>query len=338
MLISGLEFKDDGISEYITVTGIASPYNEIDQGDDCVLAGAYTNDLNTNGKTRPCLWQHSTKDVIGNNYLMDMINYLSVQSKLPRNDDLVKGRVLPQLKCGSLGGYSIGYETINAKYRTVNGKSIRDLTELKLHEVSIVTIPMAKGAVILSVSKAAQNISEFKSFGTDTTDLITELSKTLNPPFQALSYLSDDTAWNKKRSEIDIKEHNGKEDCYIGGYPVVYWTEKGFKAVPNGIYAAAASMIDTKDDNIKNIINTHYKALNEDPLFDNGKIIIGIHTLKSMNKKEFCSIFENNYKLSKSAKEYLSDGFKGRESVSGNYEKNILTEIRQARMLLELKI
>ena len=333
-IIPGIEFKDDG-EDYCSVTGYAAHYNSVDLGGDKIVPGAFSNDLKMNGNTRTCLWQHDSKQPIGKNTFMDMMTALSVTSRLPKDDDLVKGRVLPQLKAGSLGGYSIGYETVKSDMETDGNNRIRVLKECNLFETSLVSIPMNPKAVILSVSKAADNIGEYKTFGTDTVNLIDELCKTLN--VKPMETMSDDTAWDRKRADVDIKTHNGGKECFIGEYPVTYWTEKGFKVVPRAVYSACASMLGTKDENIKSLINKLYKTFGHNEPFQKDKVYIEKDTLKSMTKKQFISIFENKCELSNSAKEFISGGFSGEDLRTPNY-KSIVDSLRQERALIDITL
>jgi HK97 family phage prohead protease len=339
MLIPGkISFKDSD-PDFVFVDGVASPYGTVDQGNDRIMPGAYSEDIAAFGASRPCLWQHNTREPIGTNQLMDSLTGLMTRALLPKEDDLVKGRVMPQLKCGSIGGFSIGYECMDYSFTQENGQTIRNMKKIKLYEVSLVTMPMARDAVIFSVTKAAEHIAEFKTLGAEAKNMITGLADSLKgsntlPP---TDYLADDVPWDKTKALKDIKDHDGKDDCYVGGYPVVYWTEKGFRTVPRGVFSAGVNALEAKDAP-QDIINQLYKKLGEEPIFQKDKIFISANTLKAMSKKEMEKIFDNKYTLSKSAKEFML-GLTGPGAVlQGQDVKTLISELRNERLLIDLKL
>ena len=135
---SGLERKfcqfGDGLIE-----GYASLFGVADQGGDVVAKGAYTGSLTAlaaQGRGVKMLWQHDASAPIG---VWDEV----------REDErglYVKGRLLESvalIEAGALDGLSIGYRTKKA-VRGADGK--RNLQELELWEVSLVTFPMLPSA------------------------------------------------------------------------------------------------------------------------------------------------------------------------------------------------
>ena len=135
------------------VSGYASLFGRVDQGNDVVQKGAYADSLKrlaARGGAVKMLWQHDPAQPIG---VWDEV----------REDAVglwVKGRILTEvekgreaaalLTAGAIDGLSIGYRTVKSER---NGKGQRLLSELELWEVSLVTFPMlpearvsAKGA------------------------------------------------------------------------------------------------------------------------------------------------------------------------------------------------
>ncbi|WP_045389156.1 HK97 family phage prohead protease [Falsirhodobacter sp. alg1] len=121
------------------IEGYASLFGQRDQGGDVVRPGAYGASLAALGDRRvKMLWQHDASEPIG---VWDEV----------REDAaglFVKGRILPDvargreaialLDAGAIDGLSIGYRTVRAE-RDAKG---RQLAELDLWEVSLVTFPM----------------------------------------------------------------------------------------------------------------------------------------------------------------------------------------------------
>lgn len=125
---------ENGIEGYASVFGVA------DRSGDVVQPGAYAASLRERdgGRGVKMLWQHDPAEPIG---VWDEI----------REDGTglhVRGRILTEvrrgaealalLRAGAIDGLSIGYRTI----RATKGASGRELREIDLWEVSLVTFPM----------------------------------------------------------------------------------------------------------------------------------------------------------------------------------------------------
>jgi HK97 family phage prohead protease len=140
--------------------GYASVFDVVDLGMDVVAPGAFTKSL-ASGRKVKMLWQHSMADPIG---VWDEVREdergLYVKGRLL--SEVQKGReALALLKAGAIDGMSIGYRTIEA-VPEANGR-IRKLTEVELHEISIVTNPMLPAAKVTAV-KSIGTEREFEAF------------------------------------------------------------------------------------------------------------------------------------------------------------------------------
>ncbi|MEO9651612.1 MAG: HK97 family phage prohead protease [Roseobacter sp.] len=143
----GLEVRDGS-----QISGYASLFGAVDQGNDVVEAGAYKTSLNAlsaKGQRVKMLWQHDPAQPIG---IWDEVREdktgLWVKGRLLENVE--KGREAQALiEAGAIDGLSIGYRTLKA---TKNSKGQRLLTELELWEVSLVTFPMLPSARITGKS------------------------------------------------------------------------------------------------------------------------------------------------------------------------------------------
>lgn len=136
-----------------TFEGYASTFNNIDHGDDVVIRGAFSNSLAKNSQV-PILWQHQMSEVIGVSVqLYEDDKGLFIKGNLPKDDTLVSGRIIPQMKVGSIKEMSIGFFTKNYDMAK---DGIRLLKEIDLFEVSLVTKAMNSQALV----------SGFKSFET----------------------------------------------------------------------------------------------------------------------------------------------------------------------------
>jgi HK97 family phage prohead protease len=134
------------------ISGYASHFGAVDQGNDVVAPGAYTASLEAlarKGARVKMLWQHNPAEPIG---IWDEVREdekgLWVKGRLL--ESVGKGREAKALiEAGAIDGLSIGYRT---KKATKNAAGQRLLTELELWEVSLVTFPMLPSARITGKS------------------------------------------------------------------------------------------------------------------------------------------------------------------------------------------
>ena len=137
--------------------GLAATYNNTDQQGDVCLPGCFTNTLRS-GTERPLLWAHSAP--VGLVELTDSADGLVAKGTLSLGIQLGKD-AYTLLKDGVVKGLSIGYQTVKEK---LSG-DVRQLVELKLFEVSLVTFPANEMATITSVKAVDQQIAiAVKSF------------------------------------------------------------------------------------------------------------------------------------------------------------------------------
>ena len=142
-----LDVKDGTV-----ISGYASLFGAVDQGNDVVAPGAYAaslKDLSAKNAQVKMLWQHNPAEPIG---IWDEVREdakgLWVKGRLL--DSVEKGREARALiEAGAIDGLSIGYRT---KKSVKNSTGQRLLTELELWEVSLVTFPMLPSARIAGKS------------------------------------------------------------------------------------------------------------------------------------------------------------------------------------------
>lgn len=118
--------------------GYAALFDRVDRGGDIVRRGAFAGSL---GKgDLPLLWQHRPDRRIGSvEHASEDRRGLRVIAALdPQAED-----TLQALRSGSVIGLSFGY-----RVRRAHGRSPRELIELDLVEVSLVTVPMMPGAKV----------------------------------------------------------------------------------------------------------------------------------------------------------------------------------------------
>lgn len=168
------EINED--SEYFTFEGYASTFGNIDLGDDIIVRGAFSETLRKNSVV-PVLWQHQMSEPVGKSItLYEDDKGLYIKAILPKSDTLVSGRIIPQMKVGSIREMSIGFMTRDSEME----KGVRLLKEIELFEVSLVTKAMNPQALV-SGFKSMESLKDIeqslKEMGLSNTEAKTLISK-----------------------------------------------------------------------------------------------------------------------------------------------------------------
>lgn len=153
------EVKEMGEEDdFFTFEGFASTFNNIDLGGDMVMRGAFSESLKM--RNPKLLFQHKMEEPIGIiTEVSEDDRGLFIKGKMPKEDSLVKGRVMPQMKVGSINSMSIGYSIEEASYNEEKG--CRMLEKVNLFEVSLVTMPMNESAVVTAM-KSVYDVETLK--------------------------------------------------------------------------------------------------------------------------------------------------------------------------------
>lgn len=123
--------NDDG-----DIEGLAVGYGNVDHGGDMVMPGAIRSSIEAR-KTMPMLLYHDQRRPVGIwHTLKEVSDGLLVKGKFSATTAGKEAR--EDAKCGALSGLSMGYNTL--KHR-MEGKT-RQLIEVALHEISLVTVAM----------------------------------------------------------------------------------------------------------------------------------------------------------------------------------------------------
>lgn len=132
--------------EGLRFAGYAAIFDRLDRGGDVVRAGAFARALKRGAASIPLLWQHEAGRPIGRiEYLREDGRGLRVIARL---SETMAGREAGALlKEGAVSGLSFGY-----RVREARGEKPRELTDLELVEVSLVTFPMQPKARVHALS------------------------------------------------------------------------------------------------------------------------------------------------------------------------------------------
>lgn len=142
------------------VSGYLSTFDNVDDQDDRVRPGAFKRTLqnkyeykknNNKRYLMPLLWQHKDSEPIGG-YVEAREDQIGLWVELEVDLDVQRGKeAYSGLKKGYIFQQSMGYDALQSEYVKINGKMVRDLTEVRLWEGSIVTFPANEEAVVTDV-------------------------------------------------------------------------------------------------------------------------------------------------------------------------------------------
>jgi len=126
----------------VRFAGYAAVFDRVDRGGDVVRAGAFAGVA----AGMPLLWQHSPGEVIGtvekveeDRHGLRVIGRVSARTAAGRE-------AARALREKAVDGLSFGY-----RVREARGKAPRELLELEVVEVSVVTHPMQDRARVIAV-------------------------------------------------------------------------------------------------------------------------------------------------------------------------------------------
>ncbi len=126
--------------------GYAALFDRVDRGGDVVRKGAFARAVAVGPERVPLLWQHEAGKPIGRiETIAEDARGLRVIGRLSERS--AAGReAAALLRDGAIGGLSFGYSV-----RAKRDGAKRELTDLDLIEVSLVTFPMQPAARVHAV-------------------------------------------------------------------------------------------------------------------------------------------------------------------------------------------
>jgi HK97 family phage prohead protease len=129
----------------VRFAGYAAIFGRPDRGGDVVRPGAFARSLGRGPGAVPLLWQHAPERPIGRIvYAKEDRRGLRVIGRL--SDGAAGREAAALLREGAVTGLSFGY-----RVRAARGERPRELTELELIEVSLVTLPMQPRARVHAI-------------------------------------------------------------------------------------------------------------------------------------------------------------------------------------------
>ena len=141
-----LEIKQ--LDEAGEFTGLAAVYASEDLQGDVIERGAFSRSLAERGNQIPILWQHDLSEPIGLGTLSDSDRGLLIEGTLDLDVDIGK-RAYSALKKGYIKGLSIGFDVVKQRFEA----GLRRLTEMRIWETSLVTLPANPQALVSAVKQ-----------------------------------------------------------------------------------------------------------------------------------------------------------------------------------------
>lgn len=136
-----------------TIEGYAATFGNVDLVSDIIHPHAFAKTLVERGGKVKFLWQHDTKAPLGRVLEMNEDNN-GLYFKAVISDTQQGRDALALLRDGAIEGMSIGYEPVVSDFSKYDGKTVRNLRELKLHEISLVTFPASPLAGVTALKEA----------------------------------------------------------------------------------------------------------------------------------------------------------------------------------------
>lgn len=310
-----LEVKvfEDTLDGYFTFEGYASTFGNKDHGSDVVVKGAFRDaiiELTKNAKAingtdfvklMPILWQHDWNNPIGSFIEMrEDEKGLFVKGIMPKDDDFVKGRVIPQMKAGSVSDMSIGYMVKEDRYD--RDEKIRYIEKAGLFETSLVTIPMNNQAHVTAMKAAV-----FQEL--PIADKETEFDHDLAQKRHT------DKGVDEKAYLVINKKDNGAE--YL--LPIADFVNEKLMVIPKAVFYAAfvvhkgdilEGMQAKEVSELKENIEKYYKSMGmNSPFIENGAFRVDDE--KTLTERELETLLKSgvcfSQKMSKALVKLLND-------------------------------
>ena len=141
-------FEIKAVEDTGAFSGHASVWNILDRQNDIVRPNAFREIVKNSDGRVVFLWQHDSRSPIGTAQVHEDARGLAFDGKLILEDP--KARIAQaHMRAKSVSGVSIGYDILPDGSKFING--VRELTGLRLWELSLVTFPALPEAQVETV-------------------------------------------------------------------------------------------------------------------------------------------------------------------------------------------
>ena len=311
-----IKANEPGADGMFRFEAYGSTFGNIDLVDDVMVKGCFKDSLLD--RMPIILWQHDRYEPIGMpELIMEDEKGLKISVKMPADDDFVRGRVMPQLRIGSVKAMSIGFMVLD--YFLKDG--IRYITKALLKEVSLVTFPANEMAEVTSV-------------------------KDIND-YQQMPFADRNHPWNEKEALERLSEIGGGSSNYLwydreakdasspsGLFPFVDIIEGEKHVIPRALFViekaiAKSNLPDTDKVRILALNKCYIDKLNtEQPIK-----MLNVNDLKTLNKKQLEEVLRDSGAFSKDAAVAVASGFQAAGDPPNDNEAAIMKALEDSGLV-----
>lgn len=191
-------FKTDENNQLI-ISGWAAVFGNVDSYGDVIQFGAFAKTLQDRKDRIAFCYQHEIDEPIGKILLLEERPFgLWVEVAISASESDIQTKI----KEGILKEMSIGYRTINCTESIVNEQTIYNLTEIKLYEISLVTIAANPLATVEGMKS-----EERKNYFNDAFDRLISTERGERKKFELMKLKSQIEALIEKEPDTRTTEH-----------------------------------------------------------------------------------------------------------------------------------
>lgn len=174
--------KEDG--DDLMIEGYGAVFNNIDSYGDVIRKGSFAKTIKERGDRIAFCYQHDIRNPIGKIQEIKEDDFgLWIVVKVSNAEDDIKTKIREKI----LQEMSIGYVVINANSAMIDGVDVFELTEIRLYEVSLVTVAANDKARITSM-KSEQDREDFID---DEVDRLIAVTRDQHLKFELLKLKAD---------------------------------------------------------------------------------------------------------------------------------------------------
>ena len=295
-------FKED--EKYFYFEGYLSTFGNEDRGGDVVVKGAFAESLKAH--TPSLLWSHNNSEPLGVfDSLVEDDKGLYVKGRMPKEDDFVLKRIMPQMKIGSIKAMSIGY-SIWGEDGMESAAGVWYLKKLFLWEGSLVTIPMNEQAVIKSKSAVPYQENLPIADRSRPWDKVTALGRVREWAGADDGGLEDPEAQAKYKQAFLWYAEQDADIFAAYKLPIADIIEGELTVVPRAIFAAAGALRGARggvfipyDDRprVTRTVERYYEAMGLDSPFEK---IFRVDDFRALDERTMEKLFKSGVKMSES--------------------------------------
>lgn len=291
--------------EFFRFEGFGSTFGNIDDTGDRMEHNAFTETLKR--RIPSLLFGHDMNEPVGVfDDVEERSDGLFVKGRMPKADTFVSGRIMPQMKIGSIKSLSIGFFIIDAEMIG----NIRVIKEVELLEISLVTIPANQMARITEMRSRMGSASVIVDFPID-----------FDLPWDSESAAS--------RTGLTQKDPAFNFTDLVDGNQVVVWDGIVKAAVALIAPRSEANMPDAEREAAVNHIEHYYAKAGRESPFRDEHGTIGVEELGVMSLRQLEGCLQSGVAFSSKASKAFSARLRDADRDGQRDAENLVAKIRE---------